>query len=224
MDLLLTLLGLLGWLFLALLILLALVIALPFHLRARGVVDSKQEEAPLPLAAMAWACGSWAWGVFSVSWGTEAGGEVRILGLRVARLSGDRDPERKSKKKDKKESKKKDNKYGARWAMQNRRTLLGLLGRLFRALRLRLAMAGALGLGDPADTVILAELLRLAGNELPGATLDIEVDYLDELLVLDGELTGRIWLLHLAAMAVWELRRREVRRLLGGRLHDTAHS
>lgn len=215
MELLLTFLGLFGWLLLVLLALLVLIFALPFHLLARGAVDSEQEQARLPLGAMAEARGSWAWGFLSLSWGTERGGEVRILGLRVARFSRDDSSEKKREKKDKKEKKTKDKRYSARWAMQHRRTLLGLLGRLLGALRLRLAIAGALGLGDPADTVILAELLRMAHAELPGATLDIDVDYLDEVLVLDGVVSGRIWLLHLAGIALWELRRREVRQMLG---------
>jgi len=213
LDLVLTLLGLMGWLLLALLALAALVIALPFHLQAGGAVDSEQQEARLPLAAMAWARGSWAWGLISVGWRTDTGGEVRILGLRVARLSRDGRAEDKKKK----ERKKKGKKYGARWALRHRRTMLGLLGRLFRALRLRLAVAGALGLGDPADTAILAELLRLAQHKLPGATLEIDIDYLDELLVLEGKVIGRVWLLHLAGIALWELRRQEVRQMLAGR-------
>ena len=219
MDLLLTLLALLGWLLLAVMALLLLVFVLPFHLRAVGAVDSEQEAARLPLAAMAYARGSWAWGLLSIGWGTETGGEVRVLGIRVARLEDDTDGEKKDKRREKKRKKKeeKGKKYGARWAMRHRRTMLGLLGKVFGALRLRLHVSGVLGIGDPADTVILAELLRLAESELPGASLDIQVDYLDEVLVMDGELSGRIWLLGLAGMALWELRRREVRQMLAGR-------
>lgn len=221
MDILLTILAVLGWTLLALLALLALIIALPLDLQARGEVDSEAEEPRLPLAAAASLRGIWGWGLLSVGWGTEAGGEVRVLGVRVARFQGGADDEKKKEKKAKKRAKKKEGmegkKYGPRWAMRHRHTMLSLLGRFVRALRLRLALGGALGLGDPADTVMLVELLRLAEQQLPGADLDIEVDYLDEILVLEGMVSGRIWLLHLAGIALWALRRRDVRLMLAGR-------
>lgn len=226
MDLLLTALAVIGWTLLGLLALLLalllLFIALPFHLRARAAVDSEQDEPRLPLGAMAWVRASWGWFVLAISWSSDTGGEVRVFGLRVARFPGEEDdPGEKKRKKEEKKAKKKEKeksgKYGPRWAMRHRRTLLGILVRLLRALRLRLAVAGALGLGDPADTVLAAELLRFAEANLPGTALDIEIDYLDEVVVLAGAVSGRIWLLHLAGICLWELRRRDVRRMLAGR-------
>ncbi len=217
MSILLTILAVLGWVSLFLLGVLALVIALPLDLQARGGVDSEEDEPRYPLAAAASVRAMWGWGLLSVAWGTEAGGEVRILGIRVARFQGGSDDEKKEKKKKAKKEKKKDSKYSPRWAMRHRHTMLELLGRFVRALRLRLAVSGALGLGDPADTVMLVEILRLAEGQLSGADLDIDVDYLDEILVLEGVVSGRIWLAHLGGIALWELRRREVRLMLAGR-------
>jgi len=220
-DLALTLLAVIGWILLGLLALLLALILLPFRLEAVGLVDSESEGPWLPVDARARLQASWAFGFISASWSTFAGGELRLCGIRLWR-QGDESGEEEEEpgedgKKKKKKKKERKGSYGPRWALRHRETMLRILGRVLRALRIRLEVAGALGLGDPGDTAVVAAVLRQIHAALPGAELDIHVDYLEEVLVLHGRLSGRIWLAYLAGIALWELPRRDVRAMLAGR-------
>jgi hypothetical protein len=85
--------------------------------------------------------------------------------------------------------------------------------RLARPLRLQVRIAGTVGTGDPADMVLLAAIARAAGD-LPSVELDLEWDWVDEALELDGELSARIWVGHLLCAAVALFLRRENRAAL----------
>jgi hypothetical protein len=88
-----------------------------------------------------------------------------------------------------------------------------MAARLLGALHLSLRLRGRLGTGDPADTVALVGLLQ-AARALPGVQLEVEIDWLDEVLEGEAEGSARVWLAEVLAVAALLLLRREHRSAL----------
>jgi uncharacterized spore protein YtfJ len=87
--------------------------------------------------------------------------------------------------------------------------------RLWRAVRYRVEVSGTVGLEDPADTVVLFEVLRHVLPRGPRVEVTLCRDYFDETLELDARLRARAWPPRLAAVCARALLRKVVRRALG---------
>ena len=167
------------------------VIALPFRARARGAVDDGELSGAIGI--------DWAFGLLGVElW--RGGHALRLAGLRVVRLRG----ARRGRGRDSRPARKKARDVEPRKARKSAVTrlravtassgrLLGMAARLAGTLHLRLRGRGRLGADDPTDTAALAGLLNTA-RALPGVELEVEVDWLDEVLELTAEGLARVWI------------------------------
>lgn len=214
---------LLGVLGLALAVLL-LAVSLPLHLQASGAVAADALRGALGAR--------WAWGLLALRWASDrrAGRPtLHLLGLRVWTFRWRRAPTEKDAAKRKQHQEKRHEKKRASaahraerrrardnrgWIWRHRGTLWDLLRRLARSLRLRLRIQGTLGTGDPADTAALWSL----GSALPAGgeavRLEVEPDWLDTRLELQGCAGARLWGLSLVALALGALLRRDTWRML----------
>lgn len=173
-----------------------LAIALPFHAAVRGAV---RDGEPSGLARVAWA-----FGLVAVEL-RPGGARLLLAGAPVARLRarrGERAAPRRERAREERRERTGRHRARARvgGAVSHRAPLLRIAARVLRALHLRLRVRGRIGTGDPADTAALAGVLQ-AARALPGIELEVEVDWLDE--VLEGEADGaaRVWLPELLAVA-----------------------
>lgn len=194
----------LTWIGIVIGVVLLLVLIMPVHAQAAGSIGEEELDAAARV--------SWGWGLFALRWSAASGGAVYLLGLRAMRVQGDaskkeRKRDRKAeKKRDKaKKKKRKKSKRGLGWLVEHRQTLLGLAGRLMRALGLRGRLWMRLGLDDPANTAALVQLLILLDQVVPGLELWVEPEYLEETLEADGEVEMRVWLLELLGIALARL-------------------
>ncbi len=202
LSILLWILAVLGGLLLALLL-------LPFGLRVSGSVHQGRADGR--------AAAGWAWGLVSLRLARD-GLTLRLLGLRIhrLRLGGDQHTEeREDEKKEKKEKTGEDKQGGgARGLLRHRRTLLNMFGRVIRALHIRGRLRGTVGLDDPADTAYVALLLALLAGRTRGLALDVDCDYTNERIELDGWIGMRIWIIQLGLVALGLLLRKRNRRAL----------
>ena len=182
-------------------VVLLLVLIMPVHAQAAGSIGEEELDASARV--------SWGWGLFALRWSAASGGAVYLLGLRAMRVQGDasKKDDKRARKAEKKRKKKKEkkSKRGLSWLVEHRQTLLGLAGRLMRALGLRGRVWMRLGLDDPANTAALVQLLILLDRVVPGLELWVEPEYLEETLEADGEVEMRVWLLELLGIALARL-------------------
>ena len=188
-----------GPLLLAPFVLALVVLALPFHGGVRGRVVEGELTGVVQIA--------WAFGLLSA----ELVGDLawlRVAGLRLVRLRRGRGRPRRRDRLPREGAGRAVAK--ARSGARSMGTLLRLAARLARTLHLRLWLRGRVGTGDPGDTAALAGLVR-AARELPGVDAELEVDWLDEVLEVEGEGSARVWAPELLAVAGLLLARRENR-------------
>lgn len=205
--------AILGVLLYALLGLLLAVVLLPLRARATGAVHDG-----MPAGA---ASADWGFGLLGVRIDTDRRVAVRLLWLPVARFrlrAGKAGEERRREERRPKEGREaKEEQRGAlrrlRGALADREAFARMAGRIVRALHLRLRAAGRVGIGDPADTVALHALLSAAGR-LPGVELEVELDWVEDVLELEAEATARIWIAELLGVVAGLLLARRNRRAL----------
>lgn len=196
--------------------LVALVVLVPFHLRAEGALRDGSAAG----AAEVW----WGPGLLGLRLDGVSGVTVRLLGIPLPRLGplrpGRRRPGRRRRaRREKKERERRRPPARGRGRgrlgrlLRHRGELLRMALRLAGPLRLRARVRGRVGTGDPADVALLAALVRAAGGA-PGVELDLTWDWIDEVLDLDGELSARLWIVHLLGVALVLLVRRESRAAL----------
>lgn len=200
------LLGLLGHLAALLAALLALLLLVPFYARARGSIHGGSAEGAVEAA--------WGPGLVALRLSSGDGLRVRLLGIPLPRLRLGQERSRSRRQRRERKAARRKERPGEKqqeWRqpragalLRHRAAFLRMALELARPLRLRLRIAGTVGTGDPADVALLAALARAAG-ELPGVALDVTWDWVDEVVELDGELSARIWIIHLlgAAAALW---------------------
>ena len=197
-----------------------LLLGVPFHARVAGSVHDEDLAGAARF--------DWGWGLFAVTASFSRGVELRLLGLRVWRFRFARKTgEQKRKAKEAGEAKKKakaaqkagephekQEKKGRLGApLRHRGRIIGWAVDLLRALRPRLRARGQLGLDDPADTAVLFNALA-ALAALPGVELDVDADWAGDALDLEVEAELRVWLVHLVAVALLLLAKRENRLVL----------
>jgi len=179
--------------------LLALVVLVPLHIRAAGSVDDLTVEGQARIR--------WAWGVLSVRLTQEQGATLHLVGLRIWTF-------RKSTKEKKPKPPRERAKGSLQWLVKNRRAGLQLMKRLIRTLRLQLRVQGRLGLDDPAATALVNRALAHLLGSSRAVSWQVEPDWLDETVQLDGEFRARIWLAHLGLVLLGGLLHRETRQML----------
>jgi hypothetical protein len=204
--------------------LLALVVLVPFHARAGGAVHGESAAGAAEVR--------WGPGLLALRLSSADGLTARLLGIPLPRLWSRRGVRRSpgrrrggpERERGRREAPRARKRPGAGAVLRHRGALLRMAVRLARPLRLRVRIAGTVGTGDPADVALLAAIAR-AARDLPGVELDLEWDWVDEALELDGELSARIWVAHLLCAAAALLLRRENRaalRAMRGRRIPTA--
>jgi hypothetical protein len=189
------------WIGVGLATLLALFALLPVHLRAAGSVDDLRLAGQVRVR--------WAWGVISVRLRPDRGATLHLLGLRIWTFRRRDDAEPADEKPPRKRAR-----GWLPWLAEHRHTGLRIGRRLVRTLRLQLALAGELGLGDPAATALLTRLLGELNRTSAAVRLQVEPNWLDERVQLDGEIRARIWLAHLGWVLAGALLRRETRQMI----------
>ena len=82
------------------------------------------------------------------------------------------------------------------------------------ALHLRGRIEGTVGLADPSDTAILHGMLATVGGGGEQFAIDVDCDWMDETLELDGAVRGFVWPPQAAVVLLVLWVRRDVRRAL----------
>jgi hypothetical protein len=203
------LLALVAWILALLGGVLLLLIVVPIHLRASGELCLEPWTGEAQLEAR------WAWGLLAFRLGYPEGAGLFMFGRRVKRIEPPSEEEKQKKKAQKKEKKeqqqqkKKGKKRGLGWFLRHRRTMFRAAGRLLRTLGPEARIRGTVGLGDPADTAVLLQAVWLADRVVPGLVLELQPDYVEDVLELQGRARLRVWLLYTLAVAVALLFRRD---------------
>jgi len=178
-------------------VLVLLVLVMPISVRASGAAADSELELELR--------GSWAFGLFAVRWRMFHGAAVYLFGARVARIRPDT-PEKKAETRRKRAEKKArkaeralrkrqkpKKKRGPTWAWRHRRTLWRATLRVIRTLHIDGRVAGVVGMSDPDHTAWLGVAIDQLADRLPPGTIDVEVDYMDEVLAVGGHIQSRVW-------------------------------
>lgn len=177
-------------------ILLSLVLVMPLSVSTHGEVSASGLSGSFGLKVR------WALGVlgFDIVPGQQT---LRLFGVPVWR-SGPSPEREKSRKKDTAKRRarrvRRERNNGPLWFWQNRDRLLAAGLTMLRTLHLRGRVHGIVGLSEPDDTIWLALAIYAVADRLPEDTLDIEVDYTDLTLELEGRLSA--WAIPLHVLGV----------------------
>ncbi len=188
-----------------LLLVVAALVLLPFHVEARGQIDDGDVDGRLQA--------SFGWWLLALR--LDASGlRLRLLGIPLWRLRGG-DDARRSARREKRREKRRDKQRrrqtrdktgpGLPTTWRHREGLFELARGVIGALPVRGHLHGTVGLGDPADTAALFGLLAPLAARGAAMDIDVEPDWLDETLDLDGAVTLRVWIAHLLAAVLWRL-------------------
>jgi hypothetical protein len=147
----------------------------PVHLHARGCLADERLDAV--------ASASWVFGTVLARLTPQEGLVIRALGLPVyryhERIHEAERPTRATRA------------SVVRWSP---RKVGRLLTRTLVSLRLRVKVAGRLGIGDPADTAVLFGGLAATRQLFPGLdTRGLAVDWIEPALDLGGSIEGWLW-------------------------------
>lgn len=187
----------------AVLALALVLLVVPLHLEVAGAADDERLEGR--------ALARWGWWLVVLRADADRGVDLRLLGLRVWRLrrgAGRRSRDQKRGRKPKPEARPEKPKTaggGLRGAWRNRHTALRLIRAVLRALPVRGWVAGRLGLSDPADTAVLFTLLDAAAERSRAIEIDVEPDWLDEALEIEGRIRARVWPAQVLGAVLWLL-------------------
>lgn len=187
------------WVFVALVVLVALLVLMPLHFRARGYADDDE--------GVDWGVrAAWAFGVVSLQAET-AGIRLKLMGVTVHKeawgASKDK-REDKTEKKEKKKKKKKDSKKsrGLGWAKKNRSLLWSIVQRFVGALHLSGHIRGDVGLDRPDETAQLHQFLVALSAILPRDFLQVNVNWVEPQVSLDGALRSWVWPIQVLGIAL----------------------
>jgi len=199
--------------------LLVLVLVAPISVSARGEIDAEAFHASY-IARVRWALG-----LVGLDLASGARPTLRVLGVPVARISERREGSSPRRQKDKgKDAKAQDDTPsgpGLVWLFRQRRELWRLVLRLVSTLHLRGRVSGAVGMPEPDDTVWLALALNQLDQRLPAGTLDVDVDYSDAVMDLEGRLTSWAVPAHVIAVGLALYFFSDLGRALRGRVRPT---
>lgn len=190
------------WVLIAVAAVAGLALLMPLTFRVAGAADDDD--------GLSWkARVAWGFGVVALHAGND-GGVLRLLGVPVWRFDGER-AKRREERRDKK--RKKPNKRakpgeraearGLAWWLSRRHLLVTIIGRYLRALHVRGEVEGVVGLANPDDTARLYQVLAAIDVVLPEGVLAVEVDWVEEVVQLRGQVGGWIWPLQVVAITAW---------------------
>lgn len=198
-------LSILLWILAIALGLVAFVICMPLHLEARGWIEDADGEGRVQAR--------WGWLLVRFRADTGAGIDLRVLGIRVWRLGGRKRPARKenSAKAEKRAAKiaatrakaraKRRARGGGIW--RHRRAITRTLGAVWHAIPVRGHLYGAIGLSDPGDTAVLFAALEPLTGRTGEVDLDLEADWVESTLAIDGAISVRVWPIHILLALLW---------------------
>jgi hypothetical protein len=189
--------------------LIALVLLMPLHLDARGVLSDERIHGRARVR----------WGLWLLMLRAQAsdGITLRLLGIRVWRkqpLTAEKRAERKAKKAEKRAAKqkkraKKPKRKRPFWQRFGRgpslRDGLYTLKTGWRLLPLHGRIHGALGLSDPSDTGAVFTALDPVARRSRTIELDIEPVWIDAEVDLHGWVQLRLWPIELIIKLLWHL-------------------
>lgn len=211
-------LSVLFWLLMVALGLIALVVLMPLHLEGRGWVEDGD--------AAGRAQARWGWWIVMFRADSETGVDLRLFGLRIWRAGREKaapdDPEMAARKAEKAAEKKaRKTERAARKAkkksdrprrpfmtrvlhgLRTSRALWRTAGTLWRALSVRGHLYGAIGMSDPSDTAALFGALEPIARRSRAVDLDLEPDWIDATLAVDGAIRVRVWPIHILLALLW---------------------
>lgn len=190
----------------AVLALALVLLVVPLHFEAGGAVDEDRMEGR--------ALARWGWWLVVFRADAARGVDLRVLGLPVWRLRPGRRKAKRDEPARRATAAKREKRRGggARSAWANRHALLRLAATVLRALPLRGWVVGRMGLSDPADTAALFTLVDAAAGRSRAIDIDIEPDWLDEALEIEGQVRLRVWPAQVLAAVLWLLVRDGVTR------------
>ncbi len=166
-------------------------LVIPTEVAAEGIVSPDLLDG----SADVW----WAWGLVRVHADPADGVVLRLAGLRVWTVRGAPEP------KEPRPPKKRDDKERSKRTRPSARMVIRIARRALASLRLRLRVVGRIGVGDPYETAKLFGTLLAADRLLPGLDArGVEIDWLEPVVDLDGQLRGRIWPVAIAWIAAAE--------------------
>jgi len=181
-------------------VLLALLLLAPLSASAAADVDSDAFHGHLGLRFR------WAFGLLGLDFELGRGGTLRVLGFPVKRLRRDTpSPDTRPPKKPRKHRTRKPRKRGPRWAWRHRHVLWQAALRILATLHVRGHVRGVIGLAEPDETVWLGLALIQLEARLPVDTIDLDLDYTDAIVDVEGRLTSWIVPAHalLVALSVY---------------------
>lgn len=184
------------WLLAVVLGVMLLVLLIPIHLQAVGAVDEDRLEGR--------ALARWGWWLLTLRADPAVGIDARLCGLRVWRYHR-RSEEPKKKKKVKERTGWWQRKEAGARAWRNRDGLSRVASTALRAMPLSGTVHATIGLSDPADTGALFGLLDQLAQWSEAIELDLEPNWIDETLELDGAIGVRLWPVQVLLALVWLL-------------------
>ena len=155
-----------------------------------------------------------AWGFGLVSFGADGEGTVvRVCGLAVRRRAWGEGTGKRPRRARRPKPRAKGRR-GLRWFWARRRTLGAIAWRYVRALHVRGRIEGVIGLPDPDQNAVLHQALVVVDRVLPEGVIAVEVEWVDEVVALEGRLGGWVWPLQVVAITVLVLVAPTTRRAL----------
>lgn len=193
---------------------LGLVLLVPFHLAARGVLSDARVDGRVEVR--------WALGLLILRAQPADGLTLRLLGIRIwrRRPPSAADREARKAKRAEKQTRRADRRAAklpadagqeqAPWWRRMGggpplRDGLHLLRTSWRLLPLRGQIRGALGLSDPSDTGAVFTVLDPIARRARTIELNIEPVWIDSEVDLNGWITLRLWPIEIIAKIIWHL-------------------
>ncbi|MCC6624254.1 MAG: hypothetical protein IT385_23585 [Deltaproteobacteria bacterium] len=176
--------------------LIGLVLLVPISYRAEGVATDDALRGSAKVA--------WGFGVLALHASAD-GLALRLVGITLWRRRFGR-PRRDEPRKDEPKKRKAvepKGRRGLRWLVARRRLLGAIAGRYVRALHLRMRLDGVVGLAGPDDTARLHQVLAVLDAVLPEGAIDVELDWVEEVVDLEAEIRGWVWPLQIVGITLW---------------------
>jgi hypothetical protein len=220
-----TLLWILLWLLLGLLALLATLVVFPFTVQVAGSIDDDEVFATARV--------NWLLGLVGVEASSQQGMTLRLFGLRTWRFrAGTYDDEKAARrrkkrqdkkakkaelKRDKKKSKKKEHALSplerVRAVLAYRGFMWRFASRVLATFALRGRVGGLIGTGDPVETLSLRAAVLTLEQRTQALELELDFDYIDDVIDVWAEAYGRLWLAHIVWVLMLYVAKRDTWRL-----------
>jgi hypothetical protein len=197
-------LAILAWIAVALGALLLLLLVMPVQARAEGRLRDVEADGRLKVR--------WGFGFLTLAAEPGRSPEIRLLGLRVSRLRPSRPRKAEPETPEPRKPERPAPSVRAFW--RHRRTLWHAGRRLLRTAHLRGRVEGAVGLAEPEGTAVLHGALATARATFGQPEIDVECDWVEDLIDLRGELRSLVVPAEVLGVGMALLLRRDVRKAI----------